>query len=268
MPSTVSVIIHPSRIYCEGLRSLLASTSFLPASIASHPSQLKDDLLSPGDTLLAILGAQDGVDLAAPIREIVGRFPAARIVVIGDGHATATVRDAIRAGAASFLDEAMSTVCLVKALDLVAAGEPFIPVAVLKALLGNEQAPPVPAEVSPADQDETEAAAVEAATEHHNDKLGANSPRLSSREAAILDSLVKGAPNKVIAHQLNIAEATVKVHVKAILRKIRVKNRTQAAVWAMSRAQPATTESTQPEFPKRAVQNGSYEGAEDVSAHH
>ena len=46
---------------------------------------------------------------------------------------------------------------------------------------------------------------------------------------------MQGAPNKVIAYQLRITEATVKVHVKAILRKIRVKNRTQAAIWAMNR---------------------------------
>ena len=47
-----------------------------------------------------------------------------------------------------------------------------------------------------------------------------------------LPFLVDGAPNKVIAQRLQITEATVKVHVKAILRKIRVKNRTQAAIWA------------------------------------
>ena len=56
---------------------------------------------------------------------------------------------------------------------------------------------------------------------------------LSFREAAILQALIDGAPNKLIAQNLNITEATVKVHVKAVLRKIRVKNRTQAAVWAV-----------------------------------
>jgi DNA-binding CsgD family transcriptional regulator len=75
-------------------------------------------------------------------------------------------------------------------------------------------------------------------------------PHLSSREAAILDGLVQGAPNKVIAHQLNITEATVKVHVKAILRKIRVRNRTQAAIWAMSR-QPAAKNGAENCFPSR-----------------
>jgi two-component system nitrate/nitrite response regulator NarL len=57
---------------------------------------------------------------------------------------------------------------------------------------------------------------------------------LSSRESEILQCLMQGAPNKVIARKLDVAEATVKVHIKAILRKIRVANRTQAAMWAVN----------------------------------
>jgi two-component system nitrate/nitrite response regulator NarL len=60
-----------------------------------------------------------------------------------------------------------------------------------------------------------------------------NCPRLSTREWQILSGLVKGHANKVIARDCNITEATVKVHMKSILRKIRVDNRTQAAVWAL-----------------------------------
>jgi two-component system, NarL family, nitrate/nitrite response regulator NarL len=56
---------------------------------------------------------------------------------------------------------------------------------------------------------------------------------LSAREAEILWCLLDGAPNKMIARKLDVAEATVKVHVKAILRKIGAANRTQAAMWAM-----------------------------------
>jgi DNA-binding CsgD family transcriptional regulator len=58
--------------------------------------------------------------------------------------------------------------------------------------------------------------------------------RLSGREKFIVRCLVEGASNKVIARKIDIAEATVKVHIKAILRKIRVQNRTQAAIWAMN----------------------------------
>jgi two-component system nitrate/nitrite response regulator NarL len=55
---------------------------------------------------------------------------------------------------------------------------------------------------------------------------------LSSREAEILSSLMEGIPNKLIARKLHVTEATVKVHVKAVLRKIGAANRTQAALWA------------------------------------
>jgi two-component system, NarL family, nitrate/nitrite response regulator NarL len=60
-----------------------------------------------------------------------------------------------------------------------------------------------------------------------------NLPKLSDRESRILDGLVKGQANKVIARTCAITEATVKVHMKSILRKIRVANRTQAAIWAL-----------------------------------
>ena len=58
-------------------------------------------------------------------------------------------------------------------------------------------------------------------------------PQLSGRERSILHCLVQGASNKVIARRIGIAESTVKVHVKTILRKIHACNRTQAAIWAM-----------------------------------
>jgi two-component system, NarL family, nitrate/nitrite response regulator NarL len=64
-------------------------------------------------------------------------------------------------------------------------------------------------------------------------------PRLSEREAQILDGLVRGHANKVIARSCDITEATVKVHMKSILRKIQVANRTQAAVWALEHGHPA-----------------------------
>lgn len=60
--------------------------------------------------------------------------------------------------------------------------------------------------------------------------------QLSEREAQILRCLGDGAPNKRIARDLAITEATVKVHIKGLLRKLRVNNRTQAAVWGLNNA--------------------------------
>lgn len=61
-----------------------------------------------------------------------------------------------------------------------------------------------------------------------------NTPALSEREGQILRFLVKGYSNKAIARELKIAETTVKVHVKGLMRKVRAANRTQVAIWAMN----------------------------------
>jgi len=58
--------------------------------------------------------------------------------------------------------------------------------------------------------------------------------RLSRREREVLFELVEGHSNKAIARHLGMTEATVKVHLKSVLRKIRVENRTQAAIWALA----------------------------------
>ena len=58
-------------------------------------------------------------------------------------------------------------------------------------------------------------------------------PALSERERQIIDGLIKGESNKIIARAFGIAEATVKVHMKAILRKLPCSNRTQVAIWAL-----------------------------------
>ncbi|MEO7157797.1 MAG: LuxR C-terminal-related transcriptional regulator [Vicinamibacterales bacterium] len=57
---------------------------------------------------------------------------------------------------------------------------------------------------------------------------------LSEREGQILRCLIDGASNKEISRLLRLNEATVKGHLKALLRKVSVSNRTQAAIWALN----------------------------------
>ena len=64
---------------------------------------------------------------------------------------------------------------------------------------------------------------------------------LSKREIQVLNCLVNGDSNKVIANNLSITDATVKVHLKAILRKLSVSNRTQAALWAVNNIHQSST---------------------------
>ena len=67
-------------------------------------------------------------------------------------------------------------------------------------------------------------------------RIDAAVPALSERQRQIIDGLIKGQPNKMIARACGITEATVKVHMKAILRKVACSNRTQLAIWAIAHA--------------------------------
>ncbi|MEJ1354536.1 MAG: two-component system response regulator NarL [Candidatus Sedimenticola sp. (ex Thyasira tokunagai)] len=61
-----------------------------------------------------------------------------------------------------------------------------------------------------------------------------NARELTSREHEILLHIRDGESNKIIGRELNIAEATVKVHVKNLLKKLSLKSRVEAAVWAVN----------------------------------
>jgi two-component system nitrate/nitrite response regulator NarL len=66
-------------------------------------------------------------------------------------------------------------------------------------------------------------------------ELGKMGHQLSHRERQVLICLARGGSNKVIARLCHMSEATVKAHLKAILRKTHTRNRTQAAIWAIER---------------------------------
>jgi two-component system nitrate/nitrite response regulator NarL len=119
-----------------------------------------------------------------------------------------------KAGLSGLCSPTMLGSGLVKALELVVAGETFIPAAVGLALLGQS------CQSRPDAQASQMTPAVEPAG------------RLSDRETQILQCLVHGASNKQIAYQLGLAEVTVKIYIKSVLRKVRAVNRTQAAMWA------------------------------------
>lgn len=59
-----------------------------------------------------------------------------------------------------------------------------------------------------------------------------NEAGLTEQENRILDHLVDGKSNKLIARDMGIAEGTVKVHVKHLLKKLNLRSRVEAAVWA------------------------------------
>jgi two-component system, NarL family, nitrate/nitrite response regulator NarL len=79
-----------------------------------------------------------------------------------------------------------------------------------------------------------------AATLAHASSAPSGSPEteLTERENQILGSLALGQSNKEIARELGISDATVKVHIKHLLRKLNLKSRLEAAVWALHHTTP------------------------------
>jgi two-component system, NarL family, nitrate/nitrite response regulator NarL len=227
MPSIVCVVVHPSRIVRAGLASIFAESPFQPACTASSIEDVPSTVASAGQQLLVIIGVREGSDLVDDLAAVKASFPDAHVVVLDDPGKRDLVMTALASGATSFVDENVATSTLMKQLELLTQGEPVISVSVLKSLLEHSSILPFEKAMMAPAVDQPEASDAQGEPQEMS--------QLSDREAAILNGLVQGASNKVIANQLKITEATVKVHVKAILRKIRVKNRTQAAIWAMHR---------------------------------
>ena len=81
------------------------------------------------------------------------------------------------------------------------------------------------------------AAILAEALRHQNPVHSLESARLTEREREILALIAAGHRNKLIARKLKIAEGTVKVHVKHLLRKLNLESRVEAAVWAVEKGQ-------------------------------
>ena len=152
----------------------------------------------PDVTLLDMrMPGMGGVEAATAIR---AEFPNARMIALTTYGGDEDIRRALAAGVLAYLTKDVLHDELLKAIRAVNEGHTYLPAAVAAALAA--QLP---------------------------------RPDLSAREVQVLELIVQGLPNKQIAYTLNIAEHTVKNHVKNILSKLGVQDRTQAATVAIQR---------------------------------
>lgn len=214
-----TVLLCQNILLRTGISHILSETRFVLSGEAfGDPSKLAG--YTDKVPLLFILCESHSADeYEESVARIKAACPSARVVLLADHLEHNAVLQLCRAGLDGLCSTGMDRDALVKALELVMLGEMFIPASIGLAVLGQMQnagqakfgLPTVPAP--------------------------ANDPsfmltKLSDREAQILRCLTQGASNKLIARELGVAEATVKVHIKAILRKVKATNRTQAAMWA------------------------------------
>ena len=228
---SVVCVVHPSRLARNGLKAILANSPFSPACTSSKIEEVPSTIASAGEQVLVLMGVREVANLAQALSAAKASFPDAPVVVIGDSSDRNLVTTALAMGATTFIDENEATSTLIAKLELVAQGEPVISVVLMERLLGPGSAQASEQAMAPLTLHQRQLPEDE--DEDEDEDEARPGPQLSGREAAILNALVEGKPNKVIAYHLSITEATVKVHVKAILRKIRVQNRTQAAIWAL-----------------------------------
>ncbi len=219
-----TIVIGPYALLREGLIRILGEARFRIVASVTSINELTPALVQACDRVLLIIEAgNDCSKVPQQIALFKEKFPEGRVVVLGGHQRTAEMVAAFRAGANAYFDHEEAREAFIKALELVMLGETILPLELLSYVcLTHEQQVP-----------SGTAHGAKLATEFPPTG-GDQQPQLSLRESAILRCIVEGASNKVIARKIDITEATVKVHVKAILRKIRVRNRTQAAIWAMN----------------------------------
>lgn len=216
-PSVPTLLIEPNTLLREGLKRILAETPYKLVASAASLDEVQRDWPAEGEPFLLIIDAANDHELrCGQIAQLKAETQYARVVMLVDHYDLKRVLAAFQAGADAYLIKTVSCEVLVKSLDLVMLGEAVYPSAVLNLLRDHANG---------VDEDNAE----------HGGEEQESPPRgLSVRETVILRCLMEGDSNKLIARKFDITEATVKVHVKAILRKIRAKNRTQAAIWAAS----------------------------------
>ena len=206
-------IIGRNEIAREGLKRILSDAgvnvrcvSGYENGIAFEPDAWNND---PSHIVLCLISNES--EVITTTRDLRQCLPNARIVAMVDEFSLDNVAAAFGEGVDCYIVSGIGCESLIGVLQLTALGEKVFP---------SQMAPILTASVW---------------------KLLANNWNfnndfnLSIREIEILRCLTNGDCNKVIARRLDISEATVKVHVKAVLRKMRVSNRTQAAIWAITR---------------------------------
>lgn len=220
-PSIPTALLCDSFLLRSGIEGILRQTPFAITEAVSVTGPKRLQYCAPTTALVIIEASQNTGRVLEVIRQVREQSSETRIVALADHFDFDFVRSGRDAGVNGLCLTTSGPEVLIKSLELVMLGESILPFEVVRSLM--ERAPQA------GNQSVQEDSVAQA-------KLSdLTACKLSAREAEILGCLTKGEPNKVIARRLDITEATIKVHVKAILRKIGAVNRTQAAIWASQR---------------------------------
>jgi DNA-binding NarL/FixJ family response regulator len=164
----------------------------------------------PDPDLVALSASMPGMEDFAGLRRLVEKFPGVPVVVTSPSESSTQIIAAIRSGASGYFSPSTKACVLRHALPLILLGEIYIPACALRLNHGDALLRP----------------------EGMATRMGNAGGKLTSRQCEIMVMLGEGKSNKEIARETKVLEGTVKLHVRGILRKLGVKNRTEAVLAA------------------------------------
>lgn len=218
-----TLVIEERMVIRQGLVSLLQNTRYQVVAAVAEVDQVSLPL-DAEPVSLVLLGVSSQHRAVCRMRHVRRAFPHARICVVSEVSDPCTLQEIVRHGADACISNIRSRDVLLKALDLTMLRQHLViahhPEAADRTTQDGSLKWPefLPLKLLPISDPIAERFDLS---------------RMSERELEILGHLATGASNKEIAKSCGISDATVKVHLKTILKKIRVHNRTQAAIVAI-----------------------------------
>ncbi|HWA45134.1 MAG TPA: response regulator transcription factor [Hypericibacter adhaerens] len=201
------LIVDDHTLFRRGFSLLLQR--LYPETEIEEASDLADALAVVGrvpvDLILLDL-AMPGTEGFAGLEQLRDLQPGAAIVIVSAINDADRIREALERGARGYVIKTINDAALKHALSLVLSGETYVPAELLQ----------------------------ERPLKGFAAREGADNPlaHLTDRQRDVLGLLMTGQSNKEIARDLGLLESTVKAHIKVILNKLSVANRTQAAMVA------------------------------------
>jgi DNA-binding NarL/FixJ family response regulator len=212
-PATVRIVVaDDQQVVRDGFAALLdGQPDFTVVGATSDGAETVriSRELRPDLVLMDIrMPGMDGIEAT---RQLVGSGPdGPRILILTTFDLDEYVYDALRAGASGFLLKDVTAERLFDAVRVIAAGEALLAPAITRRLIGEF------AQQRPKLEDASRPALTE----------------LTPRETEVLQLVAEGLSNPEIAARLVVTEETVKTHVSHVLRKLRLRDRTQAVIAA------------------------------------
>lgn len=205
------VIIDDHALFRNGLKQLLTSRDINVVGMSGNPTEAIDLINhSQPDVVLLDLRMKElsGLELLVKIKEV---MPTQCVVILTTSVEEQDLMEALRIGAMGYLLKDMEIDVLEQLLKQAKDGEtvvaPDLTSLLARAVVSKDEKPS------------------RSVTDMYN---------LTPREMDILRHIAQGQSNKDIASALGIVDGTVKLHVRAVLKKLKVQSRVQAAVLAIS----------------------------------